>query len=105
MTLKDHIMRGLAQVIDPETGLNVVRMGLVHEVSIDETQGNVHVLFRPTSYFCPLAFRLAVDIRDALKAVPGVNSAKVEVADFIHARELNQVLSGGKARNSEMRET
>lgn len=93
MGLKDHIMQELSSVIDPETGLSVVRMGLVYELDVDESAGDVHVIFRPTSYFCPLAFKLAVDIRDTIKRVPGVNSLRVEVADFARAKELNQLLS------------
>lgn len=95
MSLKDHIMQDLSRVIDPETGLSVVRMGLVYGLDVDENEGNVHVIFRPTSYFCPLAFKLAVDIRDAIKEVPGVNSLRVEVADFARAKELNQLLTEG----------
>jgi metal-sulfur cluster biosynthetic enzyme len=86
-------MQDLSHVIDPETGLSVVRMGLVYELDVDEGAGDVRVIFRPTSYFCPLAFKLALDIRDTIKKVPGVNSLRVEVADFARAKELNQLLS------------
>lgn len=95
MCLRDLIMQELARVIDPETGLSVVRMGLVYDLDVDEKAGNVHLIFRPSSYFCPMAFKLAVDMRDAVKAVPGVNSLRVEVADFARANELNQLLARG----------
>ncbi|GAB4348224.1 MAG: metal-sulfur cluster assembly factor [Candidatus Abyssubacteria bacterium] len=86
-------MQKLASVIDPETRLNVVRMGLVHELEVDETTGTVRIVFRPTSYFCPMAFKLAAEIRDAVKAVPGVNSLRVKVKDFARAEELNRLLA------------
>jgi metal-sulfur cluster biosynthetic enzyme len=92
MLTKDQIMQDLSGVIDPETGLSVVRMGLVYALDVDEKAGDVRVIFRPTSYFCPLAFKLAVDIRDTIKRVPGVNSLRVEVADFARAKELNELL-------------
>jgi len=52
----------------------------------------VHLVFRPTSFFCPMAFKLAVDIRDAIKKVSGVASVKIEVRDFARANELNALL-------------
>jgi metal-sulfur cluster biosynthetic enzyme len=96
--LEARILENLSQVLDPETGLNVVRMGLVESLQIDEASGDVRLVFRPTSFFCPLAFRLAVDMKHAVQETCGVKSATVVVENFARAHELNQLLDGERHR-------
>jgi metal-sulfur cluster biosynthetic enzyme len=86
-------LQNLARVIDPETGLSIVRMGLVCDLNVDENEGNVHIIFRPTSYFCPMAFKVAIDIQNTVKEMPGVNSLRVEVVNFARSNELNKLLA------------
>jgi metal-sulfur cluster biosynthetic enzyme len=40
------VIHQLQQVIDPETGVDVVRMRLIEDLTVDET-GTVHYRFRP----------------------------------------------------------
>jgi metal-sulfur cluster biosynthetic enzyme len=50
---RDDVTEAMKDVIDPELGINVVDLGLVYDVSIDET--NVAVLdMTLTSAACPL---------------------------------------------------
>ena len=42
----------MSKVIDPETGIDVVRMRLVEDLEVDEA-GRVRYRFRPSSPFCP----------------------------------------------------
>ncbi len=72
---KDEVIKELRKVIDPETGIDVVSMGLIRGVEVNG--GNVKVKFRPTSPFCPLAWYLVAMIEEACKRVKGVE--KVEV--------------------------
>ncbi len=44
----------LREVIDPEIGLNILELGLVRNVSIDE-QDKAHVMMIMTTPFCPYA--------------------------------------------------
>jgi len=41
----------LAEVVDPEIGLNVIQLGLVRKVSIDDEKAKMYVLL--TTPFCP----------------------------------------------------
>lgn len=91
--MRDRIMQKLEDVTDPETGLNVVRMGLVRDLRVDEEKGDVRLIFRPTSFFCPMAFKLAVDIQNAIRCVDGVGAIKIEVENFARAEELTQLLA------------
>jgi metal-sulfur cluster biosynthetic enzyme len=81
----------LQQVIDPETGVDVVRMRLVEDLTVDET-GMVHYRFRPSSPLCPLAVTLVLQIKEAMAQVEGVTGQKVEVVGYVGARELNALL-------------
>jgi hypothetical protein len=38
-TIREQILMQLVQVIDPETGIDVLRMSLVEELEVDETPG------------------------------------------------------------------
>jgi ATP-binding protein involved in chromosome partitioning len=82
----------LRQVIDPETGVDVMRMRLIEDLSVDGRTGRVSYKFRPSSPFCPLAVPLALDIRKAVAEVPGVTQQEVEVVGYVGATDLNALL-------------
>ncbi len=85
------ILEKLATVIDPETGVDVVRMKLVQVLSVDP-EGKVSYIFRPSSPLCPIAVPLALAIIQAVKEVPGVTAQHVTVTDYIQADQLNEIL-------------
>ncbi len=91
MDLQERIEHSLAQVIDPETGMDVVRMKLVRDLKVDQN-GNVELTFRPSSVLCPLGFQLGINIKEAVQDVPGVKSVQVHVDGFIHAEQLRAIL-------------
>lgn len=86
-TLRQAILEQLQTVIDPETGVDVVRMRLIEELIVDDL-GNASCRFRPSAEFCPLAVPLSLAIREALLSVPGVTAASVEVVGFTQSEEL-----------------
>jgi metal-sulfur cluster biosynthetic enzyme len=89
--LHEAVLDKLSTVIDPETGVDVVRMRLIEDLTVDE-KGYVSYKFRPSSPFCPIAVPLSLDIQHAVAEVEGVISQKVEVVDFALAEELTQWL-------------
>ncbi|MFO7741213.1 MAG: iron-sulfur cluster assembly protein [Anaerolineae bacterium] len=90
--LKERVRRRLEDVIDPETGVDVVRMRLIEELTVDE-QGCVSYKFRPSSPFCPMAIPLALSIRRAVADVEGVTDQEIEVVGYINAEEVSAILS------------
>ena len=64
----DDIKIALAEVIDPETRLSIMRMGLIKEISVDD-RGAVKVVFRPSSPTCPMAYALAGAIKNKIELV------------------------------------
>ena len=91
-TLREQILVNLTTVIDPETGVDVLRMRLVEDLTVDEESGKVSYRFRPSSPLCPLAVTLALQIREAVAAVEGVTEQEIEVAGYVGADELNRLL-------------
>jgi metal-sulfur cluster biosynthetic enzyme len=90
-TLHRAILERLSKVIDPETGVDVVRMRLIEDLTVDE-KGYVSYKFRPSSPFCPIAVPLSLDIQHAVTEVEGVTGQNVEVVGFALAEQLNEWL-------------
>lgn len=95
--LLNAVLSKLREVIDPETGVDVIRMQLVQDLTLDD-DGNLTYTFRPSSPLCPIAIHLAMTIQEAIKKVPGIASQRVTVVDYIQADMLNEILnmSAGK---------
>ena len=90
--LENAILQRLSEVIDPETGIDVVRMHLLEDLTVNE-KGEVAYTFRPSSYLCPIAVSLSMAILNAVSEVKGVTRQKVTVVDYIQAEVLNNLLN------------
>jgi metal-sulfur cluster biosynthetic enzyme len=86
-----RILERLSKVIDPETGVDVVRMRLIEDLAVTE-DGHVSYKFRPSSPLCPIAMPLSLEIQHAVDEVPGVRSQQVEVVGYILSDQLNEWL-------------
>lgn len=71
------VKRALRKVKDPELNLDLVVLGLVYGIEIQDS----HVLAKIslTSPFCPVAGQIIDDARAAIQGVEGVESADVEL--------------------------
>ncbi|MFC6295495.1 metal-sulfur cluster assembly factor [Lactiplantibacillus daoliensis] len=77
-TFKDQGMAALAQVIDPELGVDVVGLGLIYDVTLDDA-GECVVTMTLTMMGCPLTEVLANDITAALQGLPGVQHVEINL--------------------------
>ena len=91
--LGERILHRLQSVIDPETGVDVMRMRLVEQLQVDEASGRVRYTFRPSSPLCPLAVTLALDIQRAIAGVDGVTSQEISVEGYVGAQQLMDLLN------------
>jgi len=89
--LEQAVIEKLSEVIDPETGIDVIRMHLVLDIEIDP-DGKISYVFRPSSPLCPIAVPLALGIIDAIKEVPGITGQQITVQDYSQADQLNEIL-------------
>ena len=78
MVTKEQIYDAIRTVIDPEVGFNVVDMGLIYDVDIDENN-NVHVKMTLSTRGCPLHQMMKQWVEDAVKRVEGVGDVEVEI--------------------------
>jgi metal-sulfur cluster biosynthetic enzyme len=98
MELEKAVLERLRRVIDPETGVDVVRMRLIEELNVEGGTGKVSYRFRPSSPLCALAVPLALNIKDAVAGVPGVTGQEIEIAGYVGAEELAALLQEGVSR-------
>ncbi|MBC8122153.1 MAG: SUF system Fe-S cluster assembly protein [Gemmatimonadaceae bacterium] len=75
--LKAQVIEALKTVYDPEIPVNIYDLGLVYEVSV--VAGHVAVDMTLTAPGCPVAETFPGEVETAIRAVPGVVSAQVEL--------------------------
>jgi metal-sulfur cluster biosynthetic enzyme len=75
--LEAQVMEALRQVDDPELGINIVDLGLVYEVAIqDET---VHIEYTLTTMGCPIGPMIEAQIKQLIEPIEGVNQVDAEM--------------------------
>jgi metal-sulfur cluster biosynthetic enzyme len=77
MVTQDDIREAMKQVDDPELGINVVDLGLLYDVGIDEATGKVDLQMTLTSMGCPLTDQIIADVRKFVEPLDGVTSVEV----------------------------
>lgn len=75
--LADGVMMALRRVIDPELGYNIVDLGLIYRVEIDD--GSVKVVMTTTTPGCPATDYLRGGAGAAVASAEGVASVDVEL--------------------------
>jgi metal-sulfur cluster biosynthetic enzyme len=73
----EAVMDALANVIDPELGLDFVELGLIYGVEIDGSR--VHVNYSLTTPGCPIGPAVAEQIEEFVGEVDGVQSVESEL--------------------------
>jgi FeS assembly SUF system protein len=76
--LKSAVIEGLKTVYDPEIPVNIYNLGLIYDVSVNDS-GFVHILMTLTSPMCPVAEILPVEVKERALMVEGVSDAEVEM--------------------------
>lgn len=67
----DQVKLALRKVKDPELNLNIVDLGLVYDVRVDDAVVQIDMTL--TSPGCPAGPQIMTDIERAVRAMPGVD--------------------------------
>jgi len=90
--LEMKVYNEIGGIIDPETGMTFAQMRMIRRV--EETEpGVVHVEFIPSSPFCPIAIRLAQEIKNRMLKVEGVRVGKVYCRGHMMERQINEMIN------------
>jgi metal-sulfur cluster biosynthetic enzyme len=77
-TIQEDVVREtLRTIIDPELGVNIVDLGLIYTIEINE--GAVVVKMTLTSPACPLGAVIQAQVHQALIKLPWVKDPRVEL--------------------------
>ena len=75
--LKDSILGALEMVIDPELGIDIVNLGLVYKVDVDD-EGLCTVEMTLTSMGCPLGPQIIEQIKGVVAEIPEMSEREVQ---------------------------
>lgn len=78
MVTEKDVRRALRKVKDPELNLDLVVLGLVYGVEVQDT--HVKATISLTSPFCPAASQIMDDARRTIEQMEGVDTAEVELS-------------------------
>lgn len=79
MITKERVLEELKTIIDPELGINIVDLGLIYDIGIDLAKGEVEIAMTLTSPGCPLSMVFEEWVPNAVKRVPGVSNARINL--------------------------
>ena len=82
----------VGKVVDPETGLTFGEMHMITNVK-EEEPGVVKVDFIPSSPFCPIAFKLAMDVKNEAMTVAGVKKVLVYCRGHMMEQQINEMVN------------
>ena len=77
MPTKDDVIEAMRMVEDPELGMDIVDLGLLYDVDVDDS--TVKVTHSLTSMGCPVGPMIQEDIHNVTAALPGVDKVEVEL--------------------------
>ncbi len=79
---QDEVLNALRQCYDPEIPVNIVDLGLIYDIRIDEVPDNhrdVTVDMTLTAQGCPEHVNISAQVKSRVEQLPGVRNANVNV--------------------------
>ena len=77
--LEQQVIDALRGVYDPELPVNIYDLGLIYGLDVDEPSGRVDIRMTLTAPGCPVAQTFPGTVECAVREVPGVEQACVEL--------------------------
>jgi metal-sulfur cluster biosynthetic enzyme len=75
---EEQVRQALTQVYDPELGINIIDLGLVYEVDVQDN-GDVEIRYSLTTMGCPIGPLIEDQIRAFLAPIEGLGEVRPEL--------------------------
>lgn len=72
------IIKALSGCVDPEIGINIIDLGLVHWIKIDSAN-NVEIRMTMTSPMCPVTSVILADAQLRIERLQGIGNVNIEL--------------------------
>jgi FeS assembly SUF system protein len=80
MTINEaEVLDALRECYDPEIPVNIVDLGLVYDIDINQEEASVGIIMTLTAIGCPMAGEVMSEVDGRLKEVEGVQKVHVEL--------------------------
>jgi metal-sulfur cluster biosynthetic enzyme len=79
---EDRVWDALKQCYDPEIPVNIVDLGLIYEVKVEEEtpgEANIYIQMTLTAPGCGMGPMIAADVKRRVQQIPGVSNVLVEL--------------------------
>ena len=77
MVTEEQVWGALSSCFDPEIPLNIVDLGLIYDVRIEDN--NVNIKMTLTTKGCPMHSQITDDIKSKLSSLAGVSDVQVDI--------------------------
>ena len=77
ISLEERVWSALAEINDPEMPINLVDLGVVYGVALEDRTVRLRLTF--TAMGCPASDMIIADIRERLLAEPGIDEVAIDI--------------------------
>lgn len=91
---EQELMESLRSVIDPEIGMNIIELGLIRNLDIDEETDSAEITMILTTPFCPYGPQLIEQVRQVGNSVMS-GGAKVQIGTELWDPSMMEEGAGG----------
>jgi len=78
ISLDKRVRSNLRRVIDPEIGINIVDLGLIYQIDVNE-ENDVQLLMTLTAPNCPYGDMILMESEFAIRSTEGVNLIQINL--------------------------
>lgn len=75
--MKDKVYENLSKIVDPEVGFDIVSLGLIYDVKIDNDKAIITMTLSTRS--CPLHELILGWVKEAALGVDGINECEIDL--------------------------
>ena len=90
----EELLESLRSVIDPEIGMNIVELGLIRNIAIDEAEDTAKITMILTTPFCPYGPQIIEQVRLVSNQI-AKGGATVEVGTELWDPSMMEEGAGG----------